>query len=451
MRWSGYVLYGAGQLGLMVLARYFFQWILRFASESGVGGAPLFAGALVGMVFFAFRIFDGVTDPLGGMYSDAWVRRGRQRRSLLPLSFWLPPLGMALVFAPTAEMSETIRWLTLAGGMFLFFVGYTFYAIPYWSLIEDYSQKSAQLRTRLSNVLGIGVLLATGVGFVVTPILIERFGFLATAIALAVPCSLLMLLPYLAQPKQLAQPSRSTDGSLASDGAQPHTASLFHGFRHAFANRRFLAVIVLFAGGQMSFTVMTAAAPYIAVDLLGGTKGDVALLLGPFLLTTVVGFVAAPRLVARMGWERTTLLATLALGVVYAGSGLLGYALVGTALTTAMLVFATGGPMAAILLGLEGEAITTCASESEGEVTSSYFGVYNFVTKSLNGLALYLTGLLSDAVQSHGTLAVRSMGFCAGALLIGASLLYLWMRRAYADSRMPLAAGSRTARSSETS
>lgn len=425
---SGYFLYGAGQLGVMALTRFFFQWVLRFAGrEDEASGLPLFAAASVGGLFFAFRIFDGLTDPVAGVASDAWVARGRERRSLLWLALPLPPLGLALVFAPDAAMGQGLRWLVLSLGMLVFFVGYTLYVIPYWSLVDDYSGRDAKTRARLSNVLGAGVLLATGFGFVLSPWLVDELGYFVAAVAWSVPCGVLMAFPYFASP---AAPGRRR-GALRrdeGDGAPRAGSSLSLGFKLVLSDRRFQAVILLFAGGQMSFTVMTAAAPFIAIDLLGGTQKDVALLLAPFLVSAIVGFVAVPRLSARFGWERSVVVATLLLGVTYAGVGLLGVSVVGSPLTTAMLVFALAGPMASVLLGLEGEAIASSAAAHEAEVTSVYFGVYNFIVKSLNGLALFLTGVLADAGDQLGAWAVRGMGFSAGGLLVLGVICYALMR-----------------------
>jgi Na+/melibiose symporter-like transporter len=406
----------------MALTRFFFQWVIAFAGDSsGDERIPLFAAASVGALFFAFRIFDGVTDPIAGVTSDWWVRRGRQRRSLLWFSFALPPIGLALVFAPSVDMSTALRWALLASGMFVFFVGYTFYAIPYWSLIDDYSDGDPRTRARLSNVLGTGVLLATGFGFVLSPLLIDAVGFFHAALLWALPCGVLMVLPYFAHPKK-GRPS-AADGEGKSEGKVPWDA-----FKVAFRHQRFRAVVALFAGGQMSFTVMTAAAPFIAVDLLGGAKADVALLLGPFLLTALPSFALVPRMTARFGWERAVVIATLCLGGVYAGAGLLGVTLLVSPLVTAACVFALGGPMAAILLGLEGEAITASAAEQGGKVTSVYFGVYNFVVKALNGLALFITSVLAAMSQEHGSVAVRAMGIFAGGLLVLGVVLYFRLR-----------------------
>ena len=417
MNLSKLLLYGCGQLGMMALARFFFFWILRFADKGGAApgaevdpaSAVLFSASAVGVVFFAFRIFDGVTDPLAGMFSDAWVRRGRQRRNLLWFSFFLPPLGMALTFLPNASMDPSVRWAVLGAGMLVFFVGYTLYAIPYWSLIDDYAGEDEDARRGMSNMLGAGVLLATAVGFVVSPMLVDRWGFFGAAVAFAIPAALLMVVPYFASP-----------GGGASKPPPPKSgaASPFADFWKALQHRRFLAVLVIFSGSQMSFTVMTAAAPFIVEHLLGGSDGDVPMLLGPFLGTAIPFFVAVPWISRRLGWQKGVVVASLALGGVYAATGVLGEGLLGSPWITAGAVFALGGPTAAVLLGLEAEAITACARERGGDVVSLYFGVYNMVVKGLNGLAMVLTGALIGLSKTEmGSDAIRGMGPMAGGLL----------------------------------
>jgi GPH family glycoside/pentoside/hexuronide:cation symporter len=408
-------LYGAGQLGIMLLARFFFQWLIRFADVGkDTPTGPLLAATLVGGLFFAFRIFDGITDPLAGVLGDRWVRSGKERRSLIWVSFAIPPVGLALVFAPTSAMPDSLRYVLVVLGMFLFFVGYTLYAIPYWSLVEDYSQGNTKTRTALSNALGVGVLVATGLGFVLSPMLVESMGFFQGAIVFATVGTVLMTLPYFAAP-----PGATTQ-------KLPPQPSMFKSLAASLTHKRFLAVILLFAGAQMSLTVMTAAAPYIAEKILGGKLSDVALLLGPFLLSSVPTFAIVPALSRRFGWEKATLAGVVALSVAYTGAGMLGQGLIGSPMTTAMIVFACAGPGCAFVLGLEGEAIARCAQSSEHKSTGIYFGIYNFIVKALNGLALFLTGLLAD----QGTVwAVRAMPIIAGALCIAGVLAYVCMKK----------------------
>jgi hypothetical protein len=141
----------------------------------------------------------------------------------------------------------------------------------------------------------------------------------------------------------------------------------------------------------------------------------------------------APKLSQLWGWETAIALASVALGVVYAFVGGLGDAWIGTPMITAMVIFALGGPMVAILLGLEGEAITACAEERGGDSISIYFGVYNFLVKAMNGLAIMIAGILAERIRlDEGTFtgvdAVRAMGFVAGGCLFLGVVLYLMAR-----------------------
>jgi Na+/melibiose symporter-like transporter len=475
-----------GQVGLMMLARYFFQWITKFCTESAESlrqtaaqvhqatsaevttevldpisricgvttsetiQATLFSVGLVGAILMLFRIFDGVTDPLAGGLSDWWVRQGRQRRSLLWYSFWIAPVGLILCFAPTYEMNVTLRWTFLVGGMFIFFVGYTLYCIPYWSLISDYAGDNERDQQVLSTLLGAGILIATGLGFVISPFLIKSFGYGQSAWCFALVAAPLMVLPYFAAPASMSDTSTSVsddaDADMSSeDNDTSSNLALMTSLKRTFNNNRFLSLMFLFAGSQMSLTIMTAAAPFIAEGLLGESKDAVPLLMGPFLGMTLLSFPLVPWISRRVGWERAMMWASIGLSSVYLLTGTLGSAWLGTPLTTAMIIFAAAGPFVGVLLGLEGEAITHCAQDDGPEYVSIYWGVFNLIVKSLNGLALWMSAMIAARIcplregfwgqgflgdeSWIGVSAVRSMGMSAGILLLIGVLGYLWAKR----------------------
>ena len=119
---------------------------------------------------------------------------------------------------------------------------------------------------------------------------------------------------------------------------------------------------------------------------------------------------------------------TVTLGVVYSGAGLLGHGIIGSPMTTAMLVFASAGPAAAVILGLEGEAIIRSAAASRRGNTGIYFGTFNFVVQAMNGLAVYLMGLLAEQARESPAV-VRLMPVLAGGLCLTGVALYWTMRR----------------------
>ena len=424
-----YLLFIAGQIGMMGLARFFFQWIVKFASTPEVvddlGSKVLFAGTALGGLLIAFRLFDGLTDPIAGTLSDRWVRRGRQRRYLLWFSFAAPPLGLAICFLPNHSMPDTLRWGVVAAGMLVFFIGYTFYAIPYWSLVDDYAGTDERCRRILSNLLGAGMLIATALGFIVSGKLIQLYGYSTAAIIFALAALVLMPLPFFASPHRKKGPA---------SGNPDAGVSLWAGMAVALRHRQFLALIALFAGSQMSFTIMTAAAPFIAEDLLGGGEQDVAKILGPLLGTGIICFVFVPWASRKFGWERGMLIGSVGLAPVYIFSGVLGQGIVGSPMFTAGLLFAFGGPMIALLLGLEGEGVVDCARQNGGsDSVSIYWGVFNFIIKGLNGMAIFIAASLSElkgnlateANPDGGVIAVRWMSFIAGGCLLVGVLAYL--------------------------
>jgi MFS-type transporter involved in bile tolerance (Atg22 family) len=104
-----------------------------------------------------------------------------------------------------------------------------------------------------------------------------------------------------------------------------------------------------------------------------------------------------PILATRFGWERALVGSAVLLGILYALIGLLlGNNLIGSPLVTAALLFGCGGPMIAVLLGLEGEAIAACAADQEPSAVAIYFGAYNLIVKALNGLALAMVGVMVE-------------------------------------------------------
>lgn len=411
-----YLLFFCGQVGMMSLIRYFFTWIVDFSAVEKAG-APLFVGAAITGAIFGFRIFDGITDPLAGTLSDAWIKRGKKRQHLLWFALFLPALGLMLTFAPTHDMAAGLKWTLALAGMFLFFTGYTFYAIPYWSLVDDYSQGDHGRRRLLSSLLGAGMLVASGIGFVVSPLLLKPFGFSGGAVIFGIGAIILMALPIFAAP-------RTPDGRQRGDHGDD--ASLIAGAKAALSDRRFLALLALYGGSQMSFTIMTSAAPFIVMDLLDSERSKVALLLGPLLGVAILSFFLVPKLSHRFGWMHAMLMASILLAVVYALTGFLGASWFGSPIITAGVVFALSGPMIAVLLGLEGEGIVDCANARGGDrYVGMYWGVFNFVVKILNGAALFALGVLTDLRASWGDQAVRSMSFLAGTcLLIGVGLYY---------------------------
>lgn len=431
----------AGQTGVMALMRFFVQWVVKFTEGKAPGatdeiqGPVLFVAATAGAVFTIARVFDGLIDPIIGGWSDRWVARGKERRSLLAWSFFIAPVGLALLFSPTLDMGAAMRWALLLSGLLVFFVGYGLYGIPLWSLVDDYAGEDARERSTLSNLLGAGILLGVAIGSTVVPMAIKKLGYGMSAIVVGGACGALMILPYFSKP-------RGGDAPLADPHA--HEGVSLKRMLSTLKDRRFLAVLLMFSGSQMALTVVSAAAPFVCASLLGGDEGDVSKLMTPFLGGAIPCFAAVPWFARRFGWERGMLYASIALSLVYVGIAALGKGVIGSPMTTAMILFGLGGPPVAVLLGLEGEAVAKCARETDPKSVSLYFGMFNLCVKALNGVALGLVGLVVTFAHDHpdeAAAATRVMGIIAGGVLFAGVGLYFVVR----PKAAPVAVGATSA------
>jgi GPH family glycoside/pentoside/hexuronide:cation symporter len=412
-----------GQLGVMALVRFFFTWSLKYSDQEAPGGELLFTASMVGLALLVARLLDGGVDPVIGRLADRWVAAGRERRTFLLFSFIAPPLGLALCFWPSFAEAPGVRWGCLLAGMLLLFTGYSFYSIPYWSLVDDYAGTDRKERLTLSNLLGAGLLCSVAVVSVLSPKMIGDLGYRTASLIFAGAAVGLMLLPWLAKPRAAVATAPPAE-------APPPVASLGKALLGIARHRRFMAMLVLFCGSQMALSVITSAAPFIVERLLGGSERDVARVMTPFLGTAIPFFLLAPWVSRRLCWQRAMLVASIGLAVVYGGTAFLGEGVIGSPMTTAMIVFGCGGPMVAVLLGVEAEAIAVCSREAGGTATSLYFGVANFMIQALNGVATFVCGLLVTAARVPGReeLMTRMMSVSAGIMLLIGIALFLLIR-----------------------
>ena len=121
---------------------------------------PFYAGlgldlATVGLVFFAVRIWDVVTDPVMGLAIDRFETRWGRRKHWIAISLPLLMLSVWMVFIPDPE---AVTGLYLGFWMLLLYVGYTMMAIAHQSwgaeLALSYDDRSRLFGWREIFVIG---------------------------------------------------------------------------------------------------------------------------------------------------------------------------------------------------------------------------------------------------------------------------------------------------------
>jgi GPH family glycoside/pentoside/hexuronide:cation symporter len=140
---------------------FFLQfYFLKFATDE-----LLLAPAIVSTLFFAAKLWDGISGPLIGSWSDRMQSRFGRRRPFLLGSIPMLVFGFVMLWMVPASLTGTVLVLWIGIALFVFFTGFDLYTLPHMALGAELSEDSHQ-RTRLFAVrqmsFTVGILLAFG-------------------------------------------------------------------------------------------------------------------------------------------------------------------------------------------------------------------------------------------------------------------------------------------------
>jgi glycoside/pentoside/hexuronide:cation symporter, GPH family len=158
-------IYACGQLGWS-LASYGIGSLLSYfyMPPEEAGKAAIFPAfipstmvlglTLLGVIAFGGRLLDGFIDPFIANMSDKTTSRFGKRRTFMAIA--AVPLAVLsyLIFAPNTEGVSAANAWYLAGVVFLFYVFFAAYVIPYSALIAELGHV-AEDRLKISTILSI--------------------------------------------------------------------------------------------------------------------------------------------------------------------------------------------------------------------------------------------------------------------------------------------------------
>lgn len=169
-------------IGVQLSSELFTQWGTFFYSPSQGSGRIVYVGiGVVALMFVAGRVFDIVSDPVIGLWSDRSGQRPSWRR-LLPIAgrrrpfiFWGSVLmtGTGILFwhPPVAATSWTNLWFgTLV--MSLHWILYTLAYIPLLALAPEVA-RSRQDRVELGTWIAVGMTLGLAAAILLPGVLID--------------------------------------------------------------------------------------------------------------------------------------------------------------------------------------------------------------------------------------------------------------------------------------
>ena len=171
LRQSTRVLYGVSDMGVNILVVA--SVLITFAYLTNVLGVqPGVAGALL----LVAKIWDVVTDPIIGRWSDATTSRMGRRRPWMMWGAIVMAIGFAAMFAaPFPGASPNMQGVYFVLAMMFTYTGFTMVGVPYGALTpeltDDYHERSTLTAWRMG--LGSIGLLIGGAG---APLLVGLFG-----------------------------------------------------------------------------------------------------------------------------------------------------------------------------------------------------------------------------------------------------------------------------------
>jgi Na+/melibiose symporter-like transporter len=340
-----------------------------YATELGV---PI---AAVGLALLVVRLFDAVTDPLVGYFSD---RIGGQYRRKLWFALGVPLIligaWMTLVPPQGAGAGHLAFW-----GMFLS-LGTTATALAYaaWGaeLTPDYAERNRVTAFR-ETVTVIGTVMVTA-----TPALLPALGFSTQRDVLwAIALIIMVLLPLFGGIAIWRVPEPQ-DRSVSR-------LDLRDGFRHLRLNRPFLRLIIAFFLNGLANGLPASLFLFFVAERLGAAGREPVFLL-IYFFCAVLSVPFWLRLAARLPKHRVWAGAMLIASVAFVSAALLP---VGALIAYGVICVITGFALGADLMlppSIQADVIDVDTAASGEQRSGFYFAIWALASKAALALAVGL-------------------------------------------------------------
>ena len=330
--WFEGIVFGLGAMGLVVCSEFIHQWGQYFYSPTGDTGRTIYVALkwVLG-IFFVGMLFDAITDPLVGIWSDrtrarpGWGRlvpiAGRRR----PFMFWGSVLMVATgvgFWYPPVQGTAFTNFLFGTTVMCLHWLFFTMYSVPFNSLGPEIA-RSEQGRAKLGVFFAVGMMVGVTFTAVLPGMMIDAFdparhadppgfsaaGYQHTAIILALVALVLLQMPVWSLRERYRPPQGEKRLSLSQSLGAALTNKLF---------LMWFAISALFSTG---FLATQKTLPYWVELVLEGDERTVSYVMIPFVGAALVALPLMPfvskRVHTKWIWFATTASVTVLLPLMY--------------------------------------------------------------------------------------------------------------------------------------
>lgn len=371
-------IYGSISLPLAIMSYPLGVWIPRlYSTEVGV------SLGLIGAVFFAAAIFDAISDPLMGYFSDKWRTRWGRRRPWVAIGVPIYAVVVWMLLNPSP--SATIVYL--ATFFLLLRASTTILGLPYaaWGaeLSGEYHTRTLIQSAREKYVL-IGLMTASGIvaiseeiaGQTEASFVLSNFGWVIVTV---LPLTAFLVLWKVPEVPNFNAPD----------------VSFLHGLKRMYKNKlfaRLLTIELLIAGGENFRNTLSL---FFVQDYIGA--GRVGYL---YIIYFAVGLSAMPvwDLIARKwGKHQSLACAMVFVSIVSIAVFMLEHGQVWEFYVLFALKGFCFGAFAYLPRAMLADVVDVDTIRSGSARPASYFAIHGFMTKcaaSFGGLSLPLLGLV---------------------------------------------------------
>ena len=407
-KWS----YAIGNVPFSIKEAAFANFVIFFYTQ--VHGL---SGSLAGLAMFIALVWDAISDPIVGSWSDSFRSRWGRRHPLLVAGAAPTTLLFIGLFAPPSELGEGAVFVWLLTLSILLRTALTVYFIPYTAmgaeLSTDYDQRTTIAKARITLGWVAGMLLpAIAFGFFFQPnngidgrLMAENYwhyGLLSafTAGITAVICILgtASIIPRL---------------PTADSQARFRWRDPYHDILLVCKNRNFRVSI----GSNLSFGLCTGGfatlSLYLSTYFWELSSSQLAGLVVPTGIATLIAFLVLGRL--SQSYDKPRLLATFSLGLATNGLWLFGGRLAGLlpdngdallypliALNTAIGVFMIVS-LQIVSASFAADVIDEIELDSGKRREGVVFSVGAFISKTTIGIGAFIAGIVIEVVGIQST------------------------------------------------
>lgn len=248
--------------------------------------------AIAGGIIFLAKVFDVITDPIVGVWSDRHKSQRGRRRPFLLWGSLLSAASFALIFTTPIFDNQWVTAFYVFVALCIYAFGYTLYNIPYMSMpaemTDNYHERSSIHAYRIVFISLGGLVAGAGV-----KLALERLGkteassFAVVGIACAILILISTMIAYFSTSK-----ARFTESGNPS--SKSNVSQIVEEFNAVRGNKNFLRLIGVKFAQLMGMQTTLAAFAFFVVQYMEQSF-DVFALFG--LVVTITSIAFAPVLV----------------------------------------------------------------------------------------------------------------------------------------------------------